>query len=325
MRHLVVYAMLTGLILLQGCTPPPPVDPQPPAPILAPPSQEVQAEGGPVMAIVNGEAIYMKQLHEALIRGQGVGMGQQLIVTAIVKQEAAKRNATIDDKDLEFEHQRMLADTFSSVDEPQQRERLLAQFLQEKQMPRLTWDMAVERNALLRKMVLPDLKVSDEMLQAELTETYGRRVQVRHIEVESLNEAQRMLDMLRDGADFVELAQKHSKNPSAANGGILPPISAASDIPPALRQVALAMVRPGELSAPVKLGYAFHILRLEKVVPAKDVALEDVRESLDAAVRQKIATGAQQRLLIELMRNASYEYVDPLMKELDAADRNKLR
>lgn len=326
---MIVVLVMTVFMLVGGCAPPEPVDPQPPTPLRHDTSTNVSGaanlEDSPVMALVNGKPIYMHQLYDVLVRGQGLAMGQQLIVTEIVKQEADRNNVALEPQDIEREHQRMLADTFSTVEEPQQRERLLAQFLQEKQMPRVTWDMAVERNALLRKMVLPRLNVTDESLQREYTEHFGRRVQVRHIEVESLNEAQRMLNMLMDGEDFVELVRKYSKNPSAANGGLLPPISAASELPPAMLQVAMALSQEGQISSPVKVGYAFHILRLEKIIPAKNVSFEDARVALEDLVRQKMATHAQQQLLVELMRQAKYEYVDELIKQLDAADKNRLR
>jgi parvulin-like peptidyl-prolyl isomerase len=213
----------------------------------------------------------------------------------------------------------MLADIFPTVDEPEQRERLLAQFLTEKGLSRERWDMMAARNAMLRKLAEPRIAVTEEMLRREFGEQYGRQVVVRHIEVESLDQAERVLNELKDGADFARLAVRLSKNPSAAQGGLLPAISQESppEMPLAIRQVALAMETPGELSDPVKVGYAFHILKLQEVIEPKDVRFEEVRPELIAAVTARLTRQMQQQVLRELMSKAQYEYVDPVLKSLE--------
>ena len=87
----------------------------------------------------------------------------------------------------------------------------------------------------------------------------------RIIVVESQDAADRVLDQLRHGENFVALAMRISIDPSAANGGLVGPVP-LSDLRPQIRNV-LEGLREGELSAVVRLPTGFGIL---KPVPTVD-------------------------------------------------------
>jgi foldase protein PrsA len=278
------------------------------------------AAGGAMMAMVNGQPIYMAQLHEILVRGQGLEMAQQLVVSEIIRQEANRRGLAATEAQAQAEHSRLAADLWPTVAEADQKERLLAQLLVEKGWSRIRWDMVCRRNALLRQMVEPGVAVTDEMLRAEYADQFGQKAVVRHIEVESLDEAERVLKEVKAKADFASLAKKYSKNPSAVEGGLLPPMTRAAPpaIPDAIRQVAVSLQAPGDVSEPVKVGYAFHILRLERIIEPTTVPSDQAKAKIRDALRERLVRQAQQRLMQELLQSSRSEFADPLLRELEA-------
>ena len=78
---------------------------------------------------------------------------------------------------------------------------------------------------------------------------------------------------LAAGADFADLAQKHSEGPSAAQGGALrggnpklPPgdYFARGDMVPPFEEAAFDTLSPGEVSGLVETSYGYHIIKLEE-------------------------------------------------------------
>jgi len=87
-------------------------------------------------------------------------------------------------------------------------------------------------------------------------------ISFRIIVVESRDMAERLLQQLRSGENFVALASGVSVDPSATSGGLVGPVS-LSDLRPQIR-TALENLRVGELSPIVQLPTGFGIL---KIVP----------------------------------------------------------
>ncbi|WP_337845649.1 peptidylprolyl isomerase [Thermus sp.] len=105
----------------------------------------------------------------------------------------------------------------------------------------------------------------------------------RHILVPTLEEAKDLLGQLAGGAAFADLAQAHSQDPgSALQGGALG-CEARGAYVPAFDQ-ALWALRPGEVSPPVRTEFGFHLILLEKLLPAGRVPLEEVAEELKAPI-----------------------------------------
>ena len=85
---------------------------------------------------------------------------------------------------------------------------------------------------------------------------------VQHDHSEILPKAKELLDQLKAGADFAELAKKHSADPvSAKRGGVLPWMNIGEMIKP-FEQGAFALNQPGELSDLVKTPFGYHIIKL---------------------------------------------------------------
>ncbi len=272
-----------------------------------------------VMAIVDGEPIYMETLHNLLVHNGGMALAQELIANKLVDQEAARQGIEITDADIDAASQKTLSRMLPQATGRNQQERVLESMLAQRGMSRKLWRLNMRRLATLAKLGEAQVGATDEQLEAAFANAYGRRVQVRHIQTATPQEAQEVLNELDDGADFSELAKRVSKNPSARNGGMLPWIAANTpDIPPALATAAMALTEVGEISDPIQIGTTFHVLKLEDVRQAQDIDIKSVREEVIAKVHEGQIEQISRQILRSLMESAQLagkiRLVNPILK-----------
>ena len=105
----------------------------------------------------------------------------------------------------------------------------------------------------------------------------GKEYHARHILVESEEQAKSLIDQIKKGAKFDELAQKFSKDPgSGERGGDLDWASPDTYVPEFGQ--ALTQLTKGQMTeTPVKTQFGFHIIRLDDVRDAQLPAFEDVK------------------------------------------------
>lgn len=86
----------------------------------------------------------------------------------------------------------------------------------------------------------------------------------RHILVKTKPEAQALIDKLRQGADFAQLAMEYSTGPSAPRGGDLGWFHASSMVKPFA--LVVQALEPGSFSPyPVKTRFGWHVILLEEI------------------------------------------------------------
>src|SRR3989338_4303486 len=115
-----------------------------------------------------------------------------------------------------------------------------------------------------------------------------KRIKARHIlvalspdadekaEKEAKEKALKVLQELKAGGDFTELAKKYSDDPSVKdNGGDLGYFSKGQMVKP-FEDAAFAL-KEGELSEPVKTQFGFHIIKVEKIENERTKPLAEVR------------------------------------------------
>ncbi|MDY6913788.1 MAG: peptidylprolyl isomerase [Planctomycetota bacterium] len=301
-------------VWLAGCSPdsPPPPGPNAPTAATSRPVEQKQ-----VMATVNGESIYMDELNDLLVRSHGLPMARQLIANELVRQAAGGQNITVTDQEVQTAKDRALEQIFGAAATGEHRQKLLAQFLDRYSISRRQWTLTMQRNVLLAKLAEPRVSINEQELRDAFGDKYGRKVVVRHIQTASLADAQQVISKLADGADFAELVKSESTNQATAkNGGQMEPIGTKQpNIPPAMRQAALGLKTPGELSEPVQVGTTFHLLKLMRVIEPQDVKFEDVKQQLTTELRDRKLRAMQQRVFQELLGAAKIEYVNPHIKE----------
>lgn len=192
---------------------------------------------------------------------------------------------------------------------------LFDQFLDEKVLVRMASDRGVLSagkggsrdaiDALLQKGLAPE--PSEEEIVRYYEEHHRdfvrpERVRLRQILTEDRATAESALQQLAAGADFVELARRLSRDPSAATGGYQGELS-REDLPPAFADVIFSL-QPGEASRVVPAEYGFHIFQVIDRPAAGVVPLEDAREEIAERLRQQRAD----RLLADLVREGRSQY-----------------
>jgi parvulin-like peptidyl-prolyl isomerase len=94
------------------------------------------------------------------------------------------------------------------------------------------------------------------------------RIRARQIVVDRPEEARHIMDELKKGANFAEIAKARSLSPDSAAGGDLGYFS-KGEMPPQFEAVMFRM-KPGRTSEVVKTPYGYHIFKVEEVVKAQE-------------------------------------------------------
>ncbi len=102
---------------------------------------------------------------------------------------------------------------------------------------------------------------------------------LRHILVETLEEAEAVLEKIRGGADFTELAEEKSIGPSGKQGGDLGFIARGMTIQPF--EDAAFVLKPGEISEVVKTQFGYHIIKLEEISPERQKTPEEAKVEIE--------------------------------------------
>ncbi|MRR14844.1 MAG: hypothetical protein EG826_00135 [Deltaproteobacteria bacterium] len=111
--------------------------------------------------------------------------------------------------------------------------------------------------------------------------------------------AKKIYDELTAGADFGKLAEKYSDDPeSKAKGGDLGTFN-AGQMPPEFSKPVLDM-KKDELGRPFRTPYGFHIVKVDDLIPAREMEFKEVKEDvltqLDNQNREKAVSAELERL-----------------------------
>jgi peptidyl-prolyl cis-trans isomerase C len=178
--------------------------------------------------------------------------------------------------------------------------------------------LAFARNRLLMDNLLAvegKAATTDENMKKVYEEaakqiTGEQEVHARHILVETEDQAKKIAEDLKKGADFAELAKKESKDPGASDGGDLG-FFTKEQMVPEFSTVAFAL-GPGKISDPVKTQFGWHIIKVEEKRTRKAPDFEQVKPQIETYVVRK----AQADYVAKLRTAAKVERLD---KPEDAA------
>jgi parvulin-like peptidyl-prolyl isomerase len=124
-------------------------------------------------------------------------------------------------------------------------------------------------------------------------------------EVDQGQKARRLLQEIRQGADFAEVARMHSESSSREAGGDLG-FFEKGELTDALEKAAFALA-PGEVSEVLRMETAYYILRVEEKVEEKVKALEEVRSEVADAIFQEKMNAQLERYIQQLRERAIVE------------------
>lgn len=149
------------------------------------------------------------------------------------------------------------------------------------QIKKITEQILVQ--ALIEREILDKIRVNDEIVleyyeQNKDSFTEKEQVHLYNILLETEEEAQDVLEQLRAGKDFSEIAIEKSTGPSAAQGGDLGYLSRGTIIPD-IEEVVFALELE-KLSEIIKTDFGFHILKITEKKPETVKTIEEVKEGI---------------------------------------------
>ncbi len=158
-------------------------------------------------------------------------------------------------------------------------EKVIEQIIE--QIRKITEQILVQ--TLIEREILDKVKVNDEEVleyyeQNKDSFTEKEQVHLYNILLETEEEAQDILEQLKAGEDFSEIAIEKSTGPSAAQGGDLGYLIKGT-IVPEIEDVVFALELE-VLSEVVKTDFGFHILKITEKKPETVKALEEVKEDI---------------------------------------------
>jgi peptidyl-prolyl cis-trans isomerase C len=129
-------------------------------------------------------------------------------------------------------------------------------------------------------------------------------VRARHILVETEDEAKAVVEELKKGADFAELAKKKSKDPGASDGGDLG-FFTKDQMVPEFSAIAFTL-EPGKISDPVKSQFGWHVIKVEEKRNRQAPPIDQVKGQIETYVTRK----AQADYVAKLRETAKVERLD---------------
>ena len=175
-----------------------------------------------------------------------------------------------------------------------------------------------KNNTLARTMVQKSVEeqsgITDDKLKAhyEANKTNYQdeeSVTASHILVKTEDEAKELLEALKGGKDFAELAKEKSTGPSGPQGGSLGSFGRGRMVPE-FEKAAFAL-KSGEVSEPVKTKFGWHVIKVTEHTDSKqqdfEQAKEEIRKTLTTEYIQSMLQGLQEKATIEI-KNPEYQF-----------------
>ncbi len=121
----------------------------------------------------------------------------------------------------------------------------------------------------------------------------------------ALNKARRVMQELKRGEKFEDLAVQYSEGLNASRGGRLGLVRQGELIPAIER--AIAPLRPGGISDIIETAEGFHIIRVEEKKPRQFRPFEEVKFEIQGLVFQQKSEDVFQSWLVDLKNKAYIE------------------
>jgi len=258
-------------------------------------------------------------------------MLNQIIDQAILRSEAKRQNLTVSDADVD----KSIADMKKGQDgktisDAEFQARLAAQGVTEDTLR----DQV--RRGLSGKVVMDKAAAGIKVTEDDLRKNY-EEVKLRHILVDNKKlpdeqakrKAEKILEEVKAGKNFAELADKYSDDPGNSDSkfdpktkttvptgkkkGGLYDFALAVTYVPEFRDACFAL-KPGEISGLVKTEFGYHIIKMEEKRSKLPKDFDKNKASLLDEEKQKRAQKPQQALIDQLHKTAKIEWKEPAYK-----------
>lgn len=279
-----------------------------------------------VAAVADNEVITQRTLQAALARSKKpAGMSEadhrkevlaQLINQSLVAQAGKRRNIAASDEEID----KVVAQTAQS--RKMSAEKLYATSGLSRDALRRNVADSIIANKVQQQISAENARVSDAEVNAAVADIQAkgqklpegeaiRQYRAQHILMKAApndptaeTAARQIWQQARSGRNFDQLARQFSQDSSAAQGGDLGWFTDGQMVPEF--ENAVHTLKPGQVSAPVRSQFGWHIIKLNEVREA-GTPEERSRLAVRRAIEQQKSQAATHRLLQDLHKNA---YID---------------
>jgi peptidyl-prolyl cis-trans isomerase C len=155
-------------------------------------------------------------------------------------------------------------------------------------------------------------QVSEETLTAYYKDHLSEfkppeEIKARHILVKTEAQANKILDELKGGKDFIELAKKNSVDPAAANGGKLELPDGRDWLPRGAFEKSfehnLFRIPKGQIGGPIKTQFGWHILKVEDQRQPETPSFIQVRSQIKNKLQEQKNSEIHAKVTEELKKS----------------------
>lgn len=267
---------------------------------------------GSAVATVNGEPISRSAFEDKLASSPGArNTLQQMVQETLILQYAKKNNITVTDDEIVSRENDLKAN-----------------------FPNGSWDEMLKARGLTEDDVREALKeqiILDKALQSRVTVTPAQvksyfdknhgafdkpeQIKARHILVKDLATAQKVEAALKSGQNFADVAKQYSIDPGSKDKGGELGFFRRGQMVPAFDQVAFSL-KVGQISAPVKSPFGYHVIQVEAIQPAEKATLASATPRITEMLRQQQEAPLIQPFLQGLQQAAQIQVLDPRFADL---------
>lgn len=302
-------------------------------PVVPMPPKPMPAQLPDVLARVNGQPV-LKADFDRLIKNMELSAGQpvpadrrddilrkaldQLVTYTVLSQEIKARAVTVSDADVDGNLKQMQSQFPSELEF---RKALAARGMS---IERLRADARIDMS--ITKMMDAEVATQPPLADAQVREFYDKnpdkfkqdesvrashilfRVDEKATDAEKKKvraQADSVLKQAKGGADFAELAKKHSADGSAAQGGDLNFFSKGQMVP-AFEQAAFSL-KPGQISDVVTTQFGYHIIKVTDRKAASTVAFDEVKDRIREFLTQQEKQQRAEAFIDSLKKKAKIE------------------
>jgi foldase protein PrsA len=258
------------------------------------------------VATVNGETITKDELYQAMLTEGGRQVLDRLITNLLILQEGKRLGITVTDEEIDARIQNLINANFYGMADS------FYQALEQYGLTEESLKKDIKTELILRKIAGEQISISDEEAREYFKanqQNYNipEQVEARHILVDTREEAEEILELLKSGRDFAELAGEYSKDTlSAEQGGNLG-FFQRGEMVPEFEEAAFSLP-VNQVSDPIETTYGFHIIEVLGRKAPKEVAFEEVEEKVREVLLEE-QTMEQMNKQVNLLREqASIEY-----------------
>ncbi len=177
------------------------------------------------------------------------------------------------------------------------------------------------RKILVAKLIEVEGNKKADIDEAKITAFYEAhkddfvtplKLRASHIQVDTEAEAKEILQKLKGGAEFGQLARQYSKDPSKERGGDIG-YFAKGQLMPEIEEACFKL-EVGQVSDIIKTQFGYHIIKLTDKKEPRAVELSEVKGSIEKELKDKAQRETFDNLIINLKSKARIKMNEKMLE-----------